>query len=265
MSTSPSELIYRILSVELVYRVLSTLAIFVGTYIVGKAVEGVLKRALRRVGHPRAETFVVSASARYIILFLGLLAALENLAIPITPFLFAFGILVTIIGLASRNLIESLVSGFLLTASRPFEIGDLVMVEDTIGQVAEFDLMKVSLKTEDGAMHIIPNSTIANSGVTNLTALGNKFKVEMKIKLSYQSDLERTKLAILDIVNSYPSLSRDQPVSVDVEGLDEEGIYLELGFFVPSYSLKVEATSKVLEGLLQAQRDEKLFLAHRGV
>ena len=265
MSTSPSDLIYRILSVELIYRILSTLAIFLGTYIVGKAVEGVLKKTLRKVGHPRAETLVVSASAKYIILFLGLLAALENPAIPITPFLFAFGILSVIIGLASRNIIESLVSGFFLTASRPFEIGDLVTIEDTTGQVTEFDLMKTSLKTEDGVIHIVPNSAIVNTGVTNLTALGNRFKVEMKIKISYQSDLEHTKLAILDVVNSYPSLSRDQPVSVDIEGMDEEGITVGLGFFVPSFSLKEQAASKVLEGLLQAQKEERVNLAFKGI
>jgi len=262
--TSPVELIYRILSIELIYRILSALAILVGTYLVGGAIQRVLREALRKAGIPRAEVLVVSASAKYIMVFLGLLAALDTLAIPIAPFIGAFGILALIIGLASRNMIESIISGFILTTSRPFEIGDLIMVKEMVGEVMEFDLMKTSLKTDEGVVYVIPNSTILNSGLNNLTALGSRFKVDLRIRVSYDSDLEQTRLSILDVVNAYPMLSRDQPVSIDIESMGDKGICLDIGFFVPHLSLRKQAASKVLEGLLQAHREGKINLTYEG-
>ena len=264
MAADPVELIYRIFSIDLVYRVLSAFAILTGTYLVGKAVQGVLRQALRGAGIPRAEVLVVSAFSKYVILFLGLLASLEHLAIPVAPFLAAFGVLALIIGLASRNMIESLLSGFLLTASRPFEVGDLIGVNDVVGEVVEFDLMKTILKAEDGVIYVVPNSDIINSGVINLTPPGTKFKIDLEVEVSYGSDLASTRLAILDIVNSCPLLSRDQPVSVDIKRLDRRGVCLVLVFFVPRFSLKKEAASEVLEGLLNANREGKIKLAYEG-
>jgi len=260
--SDPLELFYRLVSIDLVYRVVFSFGILVGTYIVGRMIQKILRQALRKAAIPRAEVLVVSTSSKYIILFVGVLAALEILAIPIVPFLGAFGILALMIGLASRSLMESLISGFLLTASRPFEIGDIVMVGDIVGEVIEFDLMTTYMRTEDDIVSMVPNSTLVNSGFTNITAWGRGFKVDLTIKISYDSDLESTRLGILDIISSYPMLSRDQPVSIDTESIDEQGVSLSLGFFVPRFYLRREAASQVIEGLLQANREGKIRLAY---
>lgn len=61
------------------------------------------------------------------------------------------------IGLALQDVMRNLISGLFMLAERPFSVGDRVMVRNRIGTVQGIDIRTTMLRTDDGALLMVPN------------------------------------------------------------------------------------------------------------
>ena len=62
------------------------------------------------------------------------------------------------VGFALKDILSNLVSGVLLLAMRPFEIGDQIAIGDTEGTVENIELRATQIRTYDGRLVLIPNA-----------------------------------------------------------------------------------------------------------
>lgn len=62
------------------------------------------------------------------------------------------------IGLALQDVMRNLISGVFMLAEKPFSVGDRVMVRDRTGTVQGIDIRTTMLRTDDGALLLVPNS-----------------------------------------------------------------------------------------------------------
>lgn len=80
------------------------------------------------------------------------------------------GMLGIILGLASKNIIENILSGFMLTLRNPFQIGDQVIIGTESGVVHGINSRCTMLLNHDGIFTQIPNSTVLTAVIKNLSA-----------------------------------------------------------------------------------------------
>jgi small-conductance mechanosensitive channel len=69
--------------------------------------------------------------------------------------------------LGSTSVIGNLIAGYTMTYRKTFRLGDVVQIDNNIGQVAEVKLFITRLRTPKNEEIIIPNSVILNSNVIN--------------------------------------------------------------------------------------------------
>jgi len=100
------------------------------------------------------------------------------------------GFLGIVLGMAARQTLGTVLSGFVLMFARPFEIGDWVEVEDDEGIVTDISIVNTQLRSFDGEYIMIPNDVIASSTVTNRSKRG-RLRLEVEVGVDYGTDVER--------------------------------------------------------------------------
>lgn len=139
-------------------------------------------------------------------------SVLHQLGFELTPLLGAAGIVGIALGFASQTSVSNVISGFFLIAERPFEVGDIVQIGETIGRVLSIDTLSVKLRTFDNRFVRIPNETIVKSQVTTVTRFPIR-RLDLNVGVAYKENVERVRDVLLDVVEKNPrALMEPQPM-----------------------------------------------------
>ena len=76
--------------------------------------------------------------------------------------------------LGSSSLIGNLIAGYSMTYRKTFKVGDLVQIDNHIGQVVEIKLFVTRLLTYKKEEIVVPNSIVLNANVINYSSLSAK-------------------------------------------------------------------------------------------
>lgn len=101
------------------------------------------------------------------------------------------------------------------------------------GTVAGIDVFYTKLATVDNKVIVIPNGTLANSSVKNVSAM-DKRRVDVQVGISYESDIAAAKSVLMEIINKNENVLRDKPINVFVASLDASQVTLETRVWVNS-------------------------------
>ena len=96
-----------------------------------------------------------------------------------------FGILLSI---GSSSSIANLVAGVVITYMRPFQVGDIVKINDTMGKVTEKNLLITRILSNKNVDITVPNSMILGSHISNYSnhAQNGELIVSVKIACGYE-------------------------------------------------------------------------------
>ena len=115
----------------------------------------------------------------------------------IATFVASFGIVGLIIGIGAEALISNFISGILIMFEKPFIIGDFIDITGFQGVVEDIRLRSTSVKTFDGRVITVPNSTLTSNAVINYSRTG---ELQVKIPVSFKADVDVEKVS--KIMNS---------------------------------------------------------------
>ncbi len=85
-----------------------------------------------------------------------------------------FGALLLGIGFGMKNILMDLFSGIIIYLNRPFEVGDLINIDQHKGYVHRIGLLETIIKNLDKDMIIFPNQFVATSVIENYTFKNKK-------------------------------------------------------------------------------------------
>ena len=99
----------------------------------------------------------------------ALIVILKHFSYDIFSLVTAMGIGSLAIGMAAKDTLAHMISGFTLMLDRPFEIGDRIKLSNgQIGDVIDIGLRSTKIEGLDATVMIIPNSDLCNSTVINM-------------------------------------------------------------------------------------------------
>ena len=188
--------------------VLRGLLIFVVGLALARFVSAALLRAFGRHTSPQQQMLVRRLSS-YTIITLTLLATLREFGFDLSVLMGAAGILTVAIGFASQASASNIISGLFLIGERPFELGDLVQVGASEGEVISIDLLSVKVRTHDNRLVRIPNETLLKTDIVNLSRLPIR-RFDLKVGVAYSSDLAVVKAALQAVAEQDPR-ALDEP------------------------------------------------------
>ncbi len=191
-----------------------------------------IKWALKLVGNSFKKTKMEPIVAKFLLslikfalYFVIAIVVIGILGIPTTSLVAALSAAGLTIGLALQGSLSNFAGGVLILLFKPFVIGDYIK-EDSHGNegtVTGIDLFYTKILTGDNKAVVIPNGTLANASLTNYTAQ-EKRRVELKIGISYDSDIKFAKQTLLDVINNTETVFKDEDIVVAVDSLDESQI-----------------------------------------
>jgi small-conductance mechanosensitive channel len=163
---------------------------------------------------------MLRATVFFIIGLIVLLAALNQLGITIAPLLAGASIIGVALGFGSQKLVQDFITGLFLLMENAIQVGDFITVADVSGSVEHLSIRTVRLRASDGALHVVPFSSV--STVTNVNrGIGN---ASVRVSVTADSDVDK----VLEAITSVGEEMRADPrfkdlilADVDIWGVDQ--------------------------------------------
>ena len=214
---------------NLVAAVLSIL----GFWLLARAARSVVRRALGHVVDNRQALSLLSTVSYLAVLFAGLSVALNilNLEKTVTSLLAGVGIVGLALGFAFQDLAANFMSGIFMSFRQIFRHGDLIEAGDILGKVEAMDLRSTWVKTFEGQLICIPNRKLFEAPLINYTRSGCR-RVDVDVRVSYDSDLEEVKEAAIEAVEDVPERDTSKDTAIVFEGFGASSIDLSVRFWI---------------------------------
>lgn len=143
-----------------------------------------------------------------------IISILYQLGFKLTALLGAAGIAGIAIGFASQTSVSNIISGLFLISEKPFVVGELIKVGDTMGTVLSIDLLSVKLRTFDNQLVRIPNETLIKNQVNTITRFPIR-RLDIELGVAYKEDVAKVRNVLSDIAANNPyCLDEPEPLIV---------------------------------------------------
>ncbi len=222
--------------VPLGLKILEALVIFViGKKLIRfalKLLDGAAARAGLDVGLAR----FLSTVARIALYILLAFVIIGELGFNTASIIAVLGSAALAVGLSLQGSLANFAGSVLILVTRPFKVGDYIICSGGEGTVKDIGLVFTELTTGDNRRITIPNGSLANGPITNITAHSTR-RVDLTVGISYSADLKKAKEVITETIQKNSYILKDQPIAVFVNSLGESDVVLACGGWVntPDY------------------------------
>ncbi|MCR4716803.1 MAG: mechanosensitive ion channel [Lachnospiraceae bacterium] len=164
---------------------------------------------------------------------LVLLTAVNVLGIAITSFVTLLGTAGVAIGLSLQGSLSNLAGGVLILILKPFKVGDYIKTTTPgiEGSVTSIDIFYTRLLTVDKQTVIIPNGSLSNTSVVNVTMEEDR-RVDITVDIAYSADLAKAKDIIDNIIKTDDRFHNDKDVHIFVDKLADSGVRIGVHVYV---------------------------------
>jgi MscS family membrane protein len=139
------------------------------------------------------------------------LVTMQNLGVNVTAAIASLSIGGLAIGLAAQDTLANLFGAVAIFADKPFRVGDRIRLDAVDGTVETIGMRSTRVRNLDGHLVTIPNKTMGNATITNVTARPN-IKTEMNLGITYDTTPEKVERASAILEEVY----RGHPMTADV-------------------------------------------------
>ncbi len=136
------------------------------------------------------------------------ITALAVLGVPMTSMIAVIGSCGLAIGLALQGSLSNIAGGFIILVFKPFSVGDFIMAGDVTGTVEDIGIFHTRVITVDNKRIIVPNSTISNATLTNVSALAQR-RVDLTFTASYDCDIDKVEKTLLKVADAHELILKD--------------------------------------------------------
>lgn len=170
------------------------------------------------------------------------------------------------IGLGLQKIAANFISGIIILFEQNVKIGHLVEIpgRGNPGWVRHLGARAVVIDTGDGRELLIPNEELLTTTLIDWTLKDYKVRTDLQIKISYQSNLEKTQEIILEVATEHPLCSKSLPPFCYLEKFTDNGAQFSLQFWVDDISLgkiKMDMQNDILLSIWKRFGNENIEFA----
>lgn len=131
------------------------------------------------------------------------------------------------VGLSLQGSLANLAGGVLILITKPFRIGDYIVVGDKEGTVTTIDIFYTRILTVDNRLIVIPNGTLSNSTILNVSNEDYR-RIDLTISIGYGSEIPKARNILIEIAGENPLVCKEEehPAEVMVSSLGESSVDL---------------------------------------
>ncbi|MCA1921171.1 small-conductance mechanosensitive channel MscS [Buttiauxella noackiae] len=198
--------------------IVAAIAIIIVGMIVARVVSNTINRVMLARGIDATVADFLSALVRYGIIAFTLIAALGRVGVQTASVIAVLGAAGLAIGLALQGSLSNLAAGVLLVTFRPFRAGEYVDLGGIAGSVLNVQIFSTTLRTVDGKIVVVPNGKIIAGNIINFSREPVR-RNEFIIGVAYDSDIDKVKQILTDIITSDERVLKDREITVRLNEL----------------------------------------------
>ena len=188
------------------------------------------------------------------IALIGILVIYALVLLGVTPdsIVTIFSVFSLGVSLALQDTITSLANGIIIVVTKPFVEGEYVSFSGTEGTVVSISMFNTVLKTFDGMMVTIPNSTITSENVKNYSRLPTR-RIDILIPVGYGTDISLLHSVIDGVLATQEKILSEPAPQLVLKDYGDSNL---------NYSLRVWVSTEIYWDIYFALT-EKILLALR--
>lgn len=243
-------------------RILFVLAtLFVGYWLI-KWVKKLLKRAFKKCDVEEGTAgFLVSIIAAALYIILGFIIA-GTFGVDAASIVAILGSAGVAIGLAIQGSLSNFAGGILIILLKPFKVGDYIIEDNkgNAGTVTEISLFYTKLQTIDDRTVILPNGTLANTSLTNVSKTPTRM-LELKFNVAYEADWKGAMGIVADAFKTDEACINASEVETYIDELAGSSIVLGGRCYVKNDHYRY-AKQRILEQVLSRFDEEGIEIPY---
>jgi potassium efflux system protein len=185
----------------------------------------------RRFALDAGAKYAINTIARYSVTFLGLIAVSKILGISWSQVQWLVAALTFGVGFGLQEIFANLASGLILLLDRSIRVGDAVSIGELSGRVSRIQMRATTVLLWDRSEMIVPNKEFITSKLINWTLSIPESRVDVKVGVAYDSDIELVRRVLMEIARANPNVLKAPPPEVLLTQFADSAILFELRVF----------------------------------
>ncbi|MCR5525979.1 MAG: mechanosensitive ion channel family protein [Lachnospiraceae bacterium] len=212
--------------------VIAIICYIVGSKLIGLARKIILK-SLRKAGVEKGAQTFIDACVKFALYAVLILVVASQFGFDATSVVAILGSIGLTVGLALQGSFSNFAGGIIILVMKPFKVGDYI-IEDSNkneGIVTGIHMFYTFLRTYDNKVILVPNGTLCNNSLTNLTFMDER-RVDFSVGISYDSDIKLAKETLSKIIKEEPHKLKDREPQIFVKSLGDDSVVIGANFWV---------------------------------
>jgi small-conductance mechanosensitive channel len=236
--------------------IIGVILVIIITTVIIRIVNALLNKELfPRVELPRGVPGAVSMIIKYIIVGFGIYFVLSVAGIDLGKFGLIAGALGVGIGFGLQNIVFNFIAGLVLAFERPFQVGDVIEVDQLMGIVTSIGVRSSTIKTYDGSEVIVPNGNLISTDVINWTLSDRRKRREIPVSVAYGSNPREVMDILLKVAGENVNVLKNPAPWATFEGFGESSLDFKIRFWVAldiGMTVKSEVAMSIYDALEEA-------------
>ena len=204
-------------------KVVSAIAVFFIGRTFARFATSMMVRAAKKARVDQTLVGFISNVSYVLMLLIVCIASLSCLGVDTTSLTAVLAAAGFAVGMALQGTLGNFASGSLLVFFKPFRVGDLIDVGGVLGNIVEIQIFNTILRTADNVRIIVPNSTLTNGTIRNLSTETYR-RIDLVIGTSYHDDLRSVRQFLEEVVRSDARILADPAPVVAVSELGDSSV-----------------------------------------
>jgi small-conductance mechanosensitive channel len=228
---------YEILSIEGSPVTVGNIVVGLALLLIGFFASRLLSSLVRRSISPRMRLTQGGAAAIetllfYLFLMIFAVSGLKVAGVPLTAFTLLGGAAAIGVGFGSQNVINNFISGLIILAERPVNVGNLIQIGDLYGVVERVGPRSTRVRTGDNVEIIVPNSTFLEQNVINWTLTESRVRVHVGVGVAYGSPVDEVLAVLRRVVDEHERAFKDPEPIVLFADFGSSSLDFEVHFWI---------------------------------
>ena len=165
-------------------------------------------------------------------------------------------------GLGLQNMVSSLVAGLTILFERQIKVGDWVIIDGQEGIVKSINMRSTELETWNKSNVIVPNASILANSLINKTYSDQMGRVEIKVGVDYNSDINKVKAILLEIAGEDPEVLNSPPPSLQFTDLGDNSLNFQLNCYTANVYSGAGISIRIREKIVERFRENNINIPY---
>ncbi|MBK0370184.1 mechanosensitive ion channel family protein [Flavobacterium agrisoli] len=219
------------IKISLLDIILVVIAVLVTQFIL-KAVQSFFRKKLSENEMKRFDS--VYQVFKYVVYLFVIVFLLKEVGVNVGVFLTASAAIFVGLGFALQTFFQDIISGILIILDKSLHVGDVIEINDHVGEVKEIKLRTTVMITRNDRVMIIPNHKFMEDPLFNWTQNKSSNREKVTVGVAYGSDVKLVEKLLMEAAESVDRVLKTERINVTFDDFADSSLTFAIHFYVPN-------------------------------